>query len=123
MNWDEAVRFAERAIISVVLFPRPWDLQSRAELAYLPEQIIWYLILATAVVGFAAGLRKDALVTLLFSAYATIALIAVALNTGNIGTLVRHRAFALPYLIVLSAVGATALLSICRPELRTRCQS
>lgn len=109
MNWSEGVRFIERAIVSVILFPTPWDAQSWAELAYLPEQMTWYAILLTAIVGIVVGARRDALVTSLFFAYAVAALLAVALNTGNIGTLVRHRALALPFLIVFSGVGVTAL--------------
>jgi len=110
MTWSEAVRFVGRSIVSVVLFPTPWESQSTAELLYVPEQIAWYLIVLTAMAGVAAGLRRDALVTSILLAYAIAALAVVALNTGNIGTLVRHRAFALPYLIALSAVGITAIL-------------
>jgi hypothetical protein len=111
MNWDDAVRFVDRAAVSVLLFPVPWDLRSWSELAYLPEQLIWYIVLATAVIGFVVGLRRDALVSCVFAAYAVVALMVVGLTTGNIGTLVRHRVFALPYLIVLSAVGMAALLA------------
>ena len=110
MTWSEAVRFVRRSIVSVVLYPLPWESQSTAELLYVPEQIVWYLILLTALGGVAAGIRRDALVTSILLAYATAALAVVALNTGNIGTLVRHRAFALPYLIALSAVGVTAAI-------------
>jgi hypothetical protein len=109
MGWDDAIRFVGRAAVSVVAFPAPWQAQSWSELAYLPEQLAWYLILLTAAFGVVAGLRRDALVTCLFLAYATAAMAIVALNTGNFGTLIRHRAFALPFLIALSAVGVVAL--------------
>jgi hypothetical protein len=110
MTWNEAVRFVGRSVVSVVLYPMPWESQSTAELLYVPEQIAWYLIVLTAMAGVASGLRRDALVTSILLAYAIAALAVVALNTGNIGTLVRHRAFALPYLIALSAVGVAAVL-------------
>jgi hypothetical protein len=111
MTWDDAFRFSARAVISVIVFPAPWQVQSRAEAAYLPEQLVWYAVLFTAAIGFVAGLRRDGLVTWLFAGYATVALLVVGLNTGNMGTLVRHRAFALPYLGALSALGVTVLLS------------
>jgi hypothetical protein len=111
MSWEEAKRFVRRAMVSVLLFPAPWHAQSWSELAYVPEQVVWYLVLASAIVGFAAGLRRDALVTCILAAYAIAALAVVSLNTGNIGTLVRHRSFALPYLIALSAIGVTTLLA------------
>jgi hypothetical protein len=107
----EAVPFVGRGIVSVIVFPAPWQMHSRAELVYLPEQIVWYGVLATALVGLIVGLRRDNLVTCLFAGYAAVALLAVGVNSGNMGTLVRHRAFALPYLGALSALGATALLS------------
>jgi hypothetical protein len=110
MTWSEGVRFVERAAVSVVLFPTPWEAQSQAELAYMPEQMLWYVILVAAAIGVVAGLRRDALVTSVFASYAATALIVVALNTGNVGTLVRHRSFALPFLIALGAVGVAALI-------------
>jgi hypothetical protein len=118
MTWDEAVRFAARASASVVLLPRPWDAQSRAELAYLPEQLAWYLVLGFAAVGVFAGVRRNALVTAVFAAYAVTALMVVALNSGNIGTLVRHRSFALPFLIALAAVGMTTVIGRLVPSHR-----
>ncbi len=111
MTFEEAAQFAGRGIASVLLFPIPMDLRSRSELAYLPEQLVWYVMLFTAGVGFVAGLRWDALTTSLFSGYAAVALAVVGLGTGNIGTLVRHRAFALPFVSVLAALGITVLLS------------
>lgn len=110
MTWSEGLRYLGRAVVSVFTVPRPWDLQSRAELAYLPEQMLWYVLLVLAACGVVIGLRRDALVTALLTGYALIALLAVALTTGNIGTLVRHRAFALPYTIALGAVAAAALI-------------
>ena len=110
MTWPEAVRFIGRAAASVMLYPTPWGAQSSAELLYMPEQIAWYAILATALVGAAVGMRRDALVTSLFVGYSVTALMIVALNTGNVGTLVRHRSFALPFLIALSAVGVAAIV-------------
>jgi 4-amino-4-deoxy-L-arabinose transferase-like glycosyltransferase len=119
MTMQEAVPFVGRGIVSVVVFPAPWQMRSRAELAYLPEQIIWYGVLFTAAIGFIAGLRRDSLVMCLFAGYAVVALLAVGVNSGNMGTLVRHRAFALPYLGALSALGATAIFGrIARTEVQ-----
>ena len=111
MTWNEAFRYMARGAISVVVFPAPWQVRSVAEAAYLPEQLIWYAVVFTAAIGFIVGVRRDPVVTCLFAGYAGVALMVVGLNTGNMGTLVRHRAFALPYLGALSAVGLTVILS------------
>src|SRR5207237_10750846 len=111
MTDRETARYIGRGIASMVIFPAPWQLRSRSELVYLPEQLIWYSVVFTAVVGIVAGLRRDRLVTCLFAGYAAVALLAVAVNSGNMGTLVRHRAFGLPYLGALSAFGVAVLLA------------
>ncbi len=107
----EAATFIGRGIASMVIFPAPWQARSRSELLYMPEQLIWYVVVFTAAIGIVAGLRRDGLVTCLLAGYAVVALIAVGVNSGNMGTLVRHRAFALPYLGALSAFGTAVLLS------------
>jgi hypothetical protein len=111
MTHADAAFFIGRGIASMVMFPAPGQARSRSELLYIPEQLIWYVVVFTAAIGFVAGLRRDTLVTCLLAGYAVVALLAVGVHSGNMGTLVRHRAFALPYLGALSAFGAAALLS------------
>ena len=111
MTRDEAARFVGRGIASVILFPLPWQIRSRSEVVYLPEQMIWYVLILMAPIGFVAGLRRDRLTTSLFGGYAAIVLLAVGVNSGNIGTLVRHRALALPYLGVLAVLGVASLVT------------
>jgi hypothetical protein len=89
----------------------PWTIESRAALAFVPELMFWYCVLALLPVGLVAALRRDALVTAVLSAYAFGVGALVAVTGGNIGTLVRHRGLAVPYLIWLSAMGAEALLT------------
>jgi hypothetical protein len=56
--------------------------------------------------GVLAGMRRDLVLTSMLVAHAAIAMILVALTSGNIGTLIRHRSLAFPYLVWLSALGA-----------------
>ena len=91
--------------------PLPWKMQSRAALTYLPEQIVWYVLLALVPLGIAAGRRCDPQLTALLAAYAATAALLVALTSGNVGTLVRHRGLALPYLLWFSMLGACELVT------------
>lgn len=112
MTPPEAGRFLVRAALDYVIVPLPWNIESRAALAFLPEQIVWYGLIALAPIGVWAGLRRDALVTSLLTAHATAAALMVAVTGGNVGTLVRHRGLALPYMVWLSALGAVELMRI-----------
>lgn len=103
-------RFLVRSAVEYMTVPRPWTIESRAALAFVPELMFWYCILALLPLGLVVALRRDALVTMVLGAYAFALAALVAVTGGNVGTLVRHRGLALPYLIWLSAVGADALL-------------
>jgi len=102
----DAGQFAVRAVWAYVTQPVPWEMKSRTLLAYLPEQMVWYVIALLSSFGIYAGLRRDLVSTSMLAAHAAAGIIIVALSSGNIGTLIRHRSLALPYLVWLSAVGA-----------------
>ena len=110
MQFAEAGRFVVRAVERYVTVPLPWEMQSRAMLAYLPEQVLWYLIVLLAVPGVVVAMRRDLPMASLLVAHALVAAVTVALTSGNVGTLVRHRGLALPYLIWLSAVAFCELV-------------
>lgn len=111
----EGARFVARALIHFVVEPVPWVPRSRALLAYIPEQAIWWTLLAMVPFGIAAGLKRDALLTAVLLAHAAVIVLMVALTSGNIGTLIRHRGLALPYVVWVAALGGCWLL-----ERRTR---
>jgi len=110
MSRGATARFLVRSAAEYLTVPRPWTIESRAALAFVPELMFWYCVLALLPIGVIAALRRDALVTAVLGAYAFGTAALVALTAGNIGTLVRHRGLALPYVIWLSAVGADVLL-------------
>jgi hypothetical protein len=109
MTPQEAGQFVVRALVSYVVVPAPWQVQSTAALAFLPEQTVWYALVAFAPFGLLAALRRDRSLACQLVSFTLVAAVLVALSTGNIGTLVRHRGLALPYLIWFSALGVCDL--------------
>jgi hypothetical protein len=101
----EAGAFVVRSVISYVTEPVPWRSESRAMRAYLPEQMLWYVVLAFVPFGFVAGMRREPVLTSLIAAHAAAIVMMVALTSGNIGTLIRHRGLVLPYVAWLAALG------------------
>lgn len=108
---SEAARFALGGLVAYAVVPAPWQMTSRAELAYLPEQIVWYALVLLAPVGIWAGLRRDPFLTAVLLAHLLLAIGLVAITSGNVGTLVRHRALALPYLVWFSGLGLSMVLA------------
>jgi len=83
---------------------------SARELLYLPEQVLWYVMVALLPVGIVAGWRRDRFVTMLLAGYMIPTAAAIALTNGNVGTLLRLRGIVIPYVVLLSAVGFIAAL-------------
>jgi hypothetical protein len=105
MPADDLARYFLAAIWSYFVQPVPWA-ASRPVRAYLPEQVAWYGMVLLLPFGVAAGLRRDRALTMMLVTHAAAAVVVVALTSGNVGTLIRHRSLVLLYLIWLSAIGA-----------------
>jgi hypothetical protein len=112
MGWGDAITYVFRSLIGFVVQPLPWTIESRSLLAYLPEHVLWLVMVAMAPVGFVAGLRRDPLLTCTLAAHGLVIVLMVALTSGNVGTLVRHRGLALPYFVWMSALGACEMLRL-----------
>jgi hypothetical protein len=112
--WDvkltepQAARFVLRAAASFLLTPLPWEMRSIGELAFMPEHMLWYVVLLFLPAGIAAGWKRDSLVTAVILGYALPTAAAIALTNGNVGTLLRLRGLVTPYLLWLSALGIVA---------------
>ena len=110
MNAAEMARYTIRAAAAFASAPRPWEIESRSALAYLPEQAFWYVVLALTPFGVIAGLSRAPVVTCVLLSHGLVASAMVALTSGNIGTLIRHRGLTLPYFTWLAAFGAFRLI-------------
>jgi hypothetical protein len=111
MRFDEAARYVVRAAERYVTVPLPWEAKSAAIVAYLPEQVIWYVLVALLPIGVLFSFRRDVVLTALLCGVAGVSASAIAMLSGNVGTLVRLRALTIPYLTWLSMVGLCELLA------------
>lgn len=105
----QAGRFVIRAAGSFLVTPWPWQMTSLGELALLPEQLVWYLLLIGLPAGLVAGWRRDATTTALFIGYALPTAVALAMTNGNVGTLMRLRGLVTPYLLWIGVLGLIAM--------------
>ena len=118
-SYPPMVRFIVRAAASFVLVPLPWRASSAPALAYLPEQVVWYVLVLLALVGTVAGLRRDPALTLLLAGVIMVGGAGIAMTSGNIGALVRHRGMVMVLVVWLSGLGASVLLN----QFARRCES
>jgi hypothetical protein len=107
---DHAARFALRGVYTFLVTPLPWQMRSRGELAALPEQVLWYLLIIGVPIGIVAGWKRDRLTTALLVGYVLPTAAVLALTTGNVGTLMRLRGLVTPYVLWVSVLGYCVML-------------
>ena len=106
----EAGRYVARSIWAFATMPLPWQIETRREAAFLPEQIVWYILLITAGAGVWLAWRRDRPFTAILISYVIVMALVLALTNGNVGTLVRLRGLVTPFLVWFSALGLAAVL-------------
>lgn len=106
----ESVIYLPTGLMFFLTVPFPLAARSAGELAAIPEMIIWYAAVVLAAYGLYRLLRaRDLRYAFGALALGGIALV-LSLAEGNAGTLVRHRAMAIAFVIVFAAVGLDPLL-------------
>jgi hypothetical protein len=110
MSDGDAVKYVLSSMAEYVMQPLPWMIESRSTLAFLPEQVIWLLLVALLPAGLIAGLRHDVVLTAALGAHAAVVIFIVAMTSGNVGTLIRHRGLAMPYIVWLALLGGYHLI-------------
>ena len=103
---DQALRFVVRAFVSFLVTPLPWEMMSVSELLFFPEHAVWLLMIVFAPVGVVAAWRHDRRVTSLLLGWIIPTAAALAMTTGNVGTLLRLRGLVTPYLVWFAVLGA-----------------
>jgi hypothetical protein len=111
MTPAEGTRFLLRSAAFFLVAPLPRHVASSSGLLFVPEQLTWLALVGLAVAGIPAALRRDPLVTLVCLGYIVMGLAVIAPNSGNVGTLVRHRDMVVPFVAALASVGAVRVLS------------
>jgi hypothetical protein len=110
MTGGDAVKYVLSAIAGYIVQPVPWAIETRSTLAFIPEQMIWLVLIAFVPIGVIAGLRHDAVLTGVLAGHGFAVMLMVALTSGNVGTLIRHRGLVLPYIVWLASLGGYHLI-------------
>lgn len=110
MSDGDAVKYVFAAMAEYVVQPIPWAIETRSTLAFVPEQMAWLVLFALVPLGLVAGMRHDAALTGVLAAHGLAVMLIVALTSGNVGTLIRHRGLVLPYIVWLSMLGGYHLI-------------
>lgn len=95
-------------LIYTFFAPFPWAIRTMSELAAMPDMLLWYVVLGGAIMTVWSQRRRwDSLFA--HALFLGTLLFLLALGEGNVGTLFRHRAMAVPAAILLASPTLVAL--------------
>jgi len=115
----QAWRFLVRAAAAFVITPWPWEMISRSEIVFLPEHIFWLMMILFVPIGAVAGWHRDATITACLIGFALPTAAALAVTTGNVGTLLRLRGLVTPYLVWFGVLGVLSVAELLLVRSRT----
>ncbi len=93
--------------------PFPLAARRAQELVAAPEMLFWYLVLAASLLTLWLKRRRWVLLTPVCLTIGGL-LVILALAEGNVGTLFRHRAIVVPFVVVLAAPSLIAVWTFAR---------
>lgn len=114
MSFTDGIRFLVGSAIAFVVVPLPWQAGSRGTLALLPQQLAWYVMCVAAAAGFVVGMRRAPWLTCVLAGSALAGLLIIAPNSGNVGTLMRHRDLIVPFVLWLGGLGVVGVAEAAR---------
>jgi hypothetical protein len=106
-----SVAYLPRGVFYVIFGPTPWEARSAAARAVIPEMLVWYGVLAAAVLGLILVVRRSWRDLVLPGGFTFGWVLALALTEGNTGNIFRHRSQFMPFVFLLAAVGICWLWS------------
>lgn len=96
------VAYLPTGIVYALFAPFPWQLGRLADAATIPDMLLWYAVLAAGAVSLWRNRAQwRELTAIVVFAAATLAVFAVF--EGNTGTLFRHRAMTIPFVILVAS--------------------
>jgi hypothetical protein len=110
LSFDEGVRYLIRAVVAFFVQPLPSTFDSFRWLALTPIVVLWYAANMLALVGAVWGMARRPLLTSWLAGLVVAGVVVIAPNSGNVGTLIRHRDIVAPFVIMLAAFGGLSLL-------------
>jgi hypothetical protein len=107
---ERTLRYGPCATLFVLFSPFPWSVSRTLDWLFVPEMVLWYLALAGAAVVVVRNHHLWPSLTPLIVLIGAMLVIFV-LAEGNVGTLFRHRAMLIPFVLILASPAVVLLFA------------
>ncbi len=110
-----AVLFLPIGLAYFLFSPFPWQITSVLKVIALPEMLLLYYLVPSVVRGLRWVVRERFRASLQMLLLTALITVSYALGSGNVGTMYRHRAQAIVFVLILAAIGRELRMRAVRP--------
>lgn len=103
------LKFLFRGVYHFILEPLPFRFFNLSFLYVMPQMVFWYFLLPFMFIGIIISLGRNKVGALIIMGYLVLSTVSIALSSGNIGTLVRHRDYVSQFYLIFAAIGLSFL--------------
>lgn len=101
------LKYIPLGLFFLLFAPFPWQIFSSSQMLAVPETIVWYFMVPYFIKGIYLTFKNKVARVFPILVYMVISLLALAVLEGNVGTMFRHKAVALNFILLFVAVGLT----------------
>lgn len=98
-----------KGIFHLLAEPLPHRIKNKNLLFAFPQTILLYLFIPFIIIGTIIGLKKKHKEMIPIAVYLILFVPIIAIGSGNVGTVFRHRDMFMPFFIILGVAGCYAL--------------
>lgn len=110
LNGMEYLKYYLKGVLHFIFEPFLTNFSSKNVLIFLPQQILWYLLLVLSIFGVLYCIRYFRNESVVLIVYFFVVTSMLAISGGNIGTDVRHRDLISPVVFIFGSLGLMHLL-------------
>jgi len=103
------LRYMPLGMFFLLFAPFPWQIFNLSQVLAVPETIAWYFLVRYFIRGISFSVKNKAVYIFPILVYMIVSLLVLAILEGNVGTMFRHKAIALNFILLFVAAGLAGL--------------
>lgn len=107
LSFQEHIQIISKGVYHLLVEPKPWGTWTLKTWLFLPQTLLWFLLLSLSIYGLYDFLCHRYGPSLFV--YFLPLCLGLAISSGNIGTMIRHRDILTPLFLIMGAFGWTKL--------------
>lgn len=114
------IKSSGKLFLHFMFEPFPGRMFQLSFLPAIPQMLLWYFLIPFTAIGIIRGFALNKKAALAIFVYLSLLTFIIALSSGNVGTLYRHRDYVTPFYLIFAALGLARVFRRRRSPVNTQ---